>query len=263
MFWKLKKTKLLKLFTIHCLLSTVVLSGCAGGPSSYFRKEELPPEAYVRVGTIPLVNLAAHRDADKKVVYSLLTQLLRTNYFDVVEMGEVDKAIKDAKVRKDAALSNDNIIRIGQLTGADVLLMGAVKEYKIDSSTMLGEKVFVPEVSISLRLVSTKDASIIWAANHHRRGDDRVTVFGLGRIDSISLLTDVIVTDSVRALTRAMKNRQAALRAFKHSQTMVVPKKEVTRATTTRKSAPTTKKSGPRTTKEKYKDAYQQIKAQY
>ena len=75
----------------------------------------------------------------------------------------------------------------------------------------------MPEVSINARLVSTEDAEIIWAANHHRRGDDRVTVFGMGRIDSISELTDVIIKNIVNSLLKVAKSKRSALTGLKRS----------------------------------------------
>jgi TolB-like protein len=192
------------------------LIGCASGPTSYFRHKPLYPERCVRIAIIPFANLTAQREAGKKVTYALITHLLNSDYLDVIEMGEVYKAIKDAKVRKGEDLSVDNIKKIGQLTNADVLLMGVVEEYKIDSSTMMGEKVFVPEVSISIRLVSTRDGSITWAANHHRRGDDKVAIFGMGRVDSISKLTDIIVKDATNSLMRAIRSRWDALDILKN-----------------------------------------------
>lgn len=204
--------------TVLNILSFVIfISGCASGPSSYFRLKPVSKDAHVRAAIIPFTNLTSEKDAEKKIAYALITHLLNTNHFDVIETGEVQKAMRDGKVRKDEDLSLENIKSIGQLTGADVLLMGVVEEYKIDSSTLLGEKVFVPEAAMSLRLVSVKDGSIIWSVNHHRRGDDRVTIFGMGRVDSISTLTDIIIKDSVDSLVHMMKRRRNAMVILKNN----------------------------------------------
>lgn len=186
-------------------------SGCATHPSSYFRNGTSNSIERIRVAIIPFNNLSSQRDADMKITYALITHLLRSNFFDVVEIGETKKAMQDAKVRKDEELTVEQIKSIGNRIDAKVLVLGVVDEFKIDASTLMGEKIFVPEVSIGMRLVSSKDASILWSANHHRRGDDRVTVFGMGRIDSISELTDVIIRDIVGSLATAVKNEQDAI----------------------------------------------------
>jgi TolB-like protein len=195
----------------------MMLQGCATGPSSYFRSSSTTVDNHVRVVIIPFRNLSTEKDADNKVVYSLITHLLKSNWFDVIEMGETQRALKESKVRKDDDLSLDEIKKVGEMTGADVLLMGAVEEYKIDSSTLMGEKVFVPEVSINARIVSTKDGQILWSVNHHQRGDDHVTVFGMGRVNSISELTDIVTRDTVRSLILELRrHRWFALSIFKN-----------------------------------------------
>ncbi len=227
-----RKSKAL-IFSVYFLLATF-LSGCASGPSSYFRLKPFSPERHAKVGIMPFTNLTSARDADKKIANSLITPLLSSGYFDVIEMGEVQRAIKVAKVRKDEDLSLENIKKIGQLIGVDVLLMGVVEEYKIDSSTMLGEKIFVPEVSISMRLVSTHDGSIVWAANHHRRGDDRVTLFGMGRVDSISKLTDIIIKDIIHSLVKVVRGRKGSLVILRNGQS--VKKKEPEKVAVSKKA---------------------------
>lgn len=189
------------------ILGTVFLSGCLARPSSYFRSQETTPYSRVKVALIPFTNLSAERGADQKITYSLITHLLRSDYFEVVTMGETQKAMKDLKISRDEDLSIEQIKKMGAQTGADVLFMGVVDEFKIDSNTVMGEKVFVPEVSLSARLVSTRDGSIIWSANHHRRGDDRVMAFGMGRIDSISDLSDIVVSDLSRSLVSAARKK--------------------------------------------------------
>jgi len=227
-----KKMKI-SIFTKQCLAlfliaSVVFLTGCASGPSSYFRSSVYYAEDPLNVAIIPFSNLTSDRDAGKKISHIMVTHLLKSACFDVVEMGETLKAIKDARVRPDEGIDIDNIKNIGKATGADFLLMGVVEEYKIDSSTMLGEKVFVPEVSVIARLVSTKDGSIIWSANHHRRGDDQVSIFGIGRIDSISELTDVIVSDTIRSLVKTVHDRGYALKPYKNHSLSEEAKEEST-----------------------------------
>lgn len=209
------------LFRIWFLVIGILVSGCASGPSSYFRLKPASGETHVKAAIVPFTNLTSEKEAEKKVAYALITHLLSTNYFDIIETGEVQKAMRDAKVRKDEDLSLENIKSIGQLTGADVLLMGVVEEYKIDSGTLLGEKIFVPEVAVSIRLVSTKDGSIVWAVNHHRRGDDRVTIFGMGRVDSISNLTDIIIRDSIDSLMQVMRKKRNALVILKNNTSSI------------------------------------------
>lgn len=205
-----KNRRIKVLLVTGCWLLVTGFLGCASGPLGYFHASPAPLVSRLKLAIIPFTNLTTEKDADKKVAYSLITHLINSDYFEVIEVGEVQKGLRDIKARKEEDLSAEDIKKIGQLVGADVLLMGVVEEYKIDSSTMLGERVFVPEAAFSTRLVSAKNASILWAANHHRRGDDRVTIFGMGRIDSISKLTDIIIKDTVNSLTKAMKLRDNA-----------------------------------------------------
>lgn len=206
------KNKITKSVYFGCLvLGMVWMTGCVSRPSMYIRSQPLDIDGHVKVAIVPFSNLTQERDADKKVTYSLITHFLKSTYFDVVPMGETQKALREAKVREGEDLALEQIKKIGELTEADVLFMGVVDEYKIDSSTLMGEKVFVPEVSICVRLVSARSGGIIWSSNHHRRGDDQVSMFGVGRIDSISSLTDVIIKDTFRALTKTLNEQQEVL----------------------------------------------------
>ena len=206
------------------IISSIMIAGCAVKPATYLRPRVSAEDNHrVKVALIPLVNLTTERDAEKKVTYAFITHLLSSHQFEVLEMGEMLKALKEAKLRPDEDLSIENIKKIGKAAGVDVLLMGAVEEYKIDSSTLLGEKIFVPEVSIIVRMVSTKDGSIMWSANHHRRGDDRMTIFGMGRIDSISELTDVILKDTISSLAATLKQRESAYDLFKNGELKQTP----------------------------------------
>lgn len=195
------------------------LAGCASGPSSFYRANPSYSDSHLKVAIVPFANLTSEKDADRRVASILITHVLKSGCFDVIEVGESFKALKDAKIRADESLSIDDIKKIGEITAADFLLMGAVEEYKIDSGTMMGEKVFVPEISIVIRLVSTKDGAIVWSANHHRRGDDRVTVFGMGRIDSISELMDVIIADTMSALTKVVRQKGHLFNFYRNGKT--------------------------------------------
>lgn len=208
------------------MIGLVFLIGCASGPSSFYRSSLHYSDSRLKVAIVPFMNLTPEKDAGRKVSNVLITHVLKSGCFDVIEIGETLKAIKDAKIRSEESLSIEEIKQIGKLTAVDFLLMGAVEEYKIDSGTLLGEKVFVPEVSVIIRLVSTKDGAIIWSANHHRRGDDRVTVFGMGRIDSISKLTDVILGDTINALAKIIKQRPYLFNSYKNGENTPPPSPE-------------------------------------
>src|SRR3989338_7674360 len=112
------KQKSKRLFAIFSLVLSYVIAGCAAGPHSYLRSSGLKGDSLAKVAIIPFANLSPERDADKKVTYTMITHLLSSNYFDVVEMGETEKAIQDSKARKDQNLSVENIVAIGKATGA-------------------------------------------------------------------------------------------------------------------------------------------------
>jgi len=55
----------------------------------------------------------------------------------------------------------------------------------------------VPQVSLSLRLLAVPGGEVLWSGVHNRDGEDRETVFGLGRVESLESLATQTVMELV------------------------------------------------------------------
>ena len=85
----------------------------------------------------------------------------------------------------------DIVDSLGTALDADGLLVGSVLAYGYRSE----DGAAVPEVSLSLRLLQVPGGRVLWSAVHHRDGDDRETLFGLGRVTGLERLAEQTVRE--------------------------------------------------------------------
>ncbi len=77
--------------------------------------------------------------------------------------------------------------------GVDAVIIGTVEEF--DDGWSKGSS--VPVVSISARMIDSRNGRIIWAQQKKRTGDDYVVVFDMGRIRSVATLTRIVIKEMI------------------------------------------------------------------
>lgn len=169
--------------------------GCAGRPSS-FRGGLGEIERGSRLAVLPLVNLTQDQSAPDVVMNSLIVQVLDTGMFTVVDPGLVQSLVVDKRLRLTDRLSLQALSEIESDLGATYVMQGTVNDFGLIQEAGDAQ----PTVSVSLRIVACRDGRIVWAASHARRGDDRESVFGLGRIGTLEQLTQVTVGELMETL---------------------------------------------------------------
>ena len=83
--------------------------------------------------------------------------------------------------------------RFGSELGADALLIGSVLAFGYRDADVGA----VPEFSVTLRLIETPGGKCLWSGTQARSGNDRESVFGIGRIDNLERLATAAVRDLV------------------------------------------------------------------
>jgi len=78
----------------------------------------------------------------------------------------------------------DLIARLSQSLQVDALIVGALQAYGYRDAG--GDR--VPQVSVSLRLLTSPGARVQWTGVHSRDGDDGEWLFGFGRVHSLDQL---------------------------------------------------------------------------
>jgi len=173
----------------------VVTVGCGAPKPVYFHGgEQLAPGASVAV--LPLVNLSRYENAADIIGANLVVELLATGQFEVVDPGVVDNVVLEKRMRLTDRLPLAALQDLGSELDVSYVVVGAVNEFDFIQE---GTETY-PTVSISLRMVRCADGVIIWAATHSKRGDDRESVFGLGRVGTLEQLAEVTVREVAKTL---------------------------------------------------------------
>lgn len=143
-----------------------ILLGCGMRPTTYMHPS-LDISYVEKVAVMPFENHTREQYAQEKMKEVFIIELLAAGAFDVVEPGEVSKAMAESGVRLDSSSLNvEDIKKVGQALQVQALFFGAVEEYReirVGNTTS-------PEVSVSLRMVDVESGSIVWSVSHTRGG---------------------------------------------------------------------------------------------
>ncbi len=153
-----------------------------------------------RIAVFPLENLSGAPEAGSRVTSILVSELYNSNLVNLVEPGEIQQFIIRSRIRVAAQLDLDTIRAASRELTADGIIFGSVNEY----ATITTDLGLLPAVSITLRLVDANSGEIVWSATHSLQGDYKEIVFGIGRVNSLGVLSEIVVKDMVQALGAAM-----------------------------------------------------------
>lgn len=151
------------------LLLPILFYGCGGTTIRY-----LNPTANFshikKVAVAPFSNFSDDRYAGEKVINALTIELLSRYAFDVIEHGEVSKALSLIKEggfeeNKNIELDKEKIKLLGEKLGVQAIIMGAVNDY---SGSRGGPANNV--VSISVKMIDIESGTILWQASTSKLG---------------------------------------------------------------------------------------------
>jgi TolB-like protein len=149
-----------------------------------------------KIAVLPLDNLSGEEGAGEKMTEIFVVELMRQGRFEVAEPGRVKKALMEKRIRTTRDLDLEAARWLGETLGLDLILVGSVLEFEIQES----QNKPVPVVTVISRLMKADTGATLWAAYQSRKGDDRETLFGWGRITSLSQLGDVVASEMLRTL---------------------------------------------------------------
>ncbi len=178
--------------TIICLIVILfLLAGCASSLTPYVSRDF---EAG-KMAILPFDNLSESQGAAKTMENFVLIEFLKRSSLGIVEPGQVMAAISQARVRLATSIPKETVIQLGQDLEVDLFMIGVVHEYKMQRLTGAGGSGEIPVVSLSLRIIDSKTGNVVWAVNSNRRGNDRESVFGVGRVQSLNELAGHIAME--------------------------------------------------------------------
>jgi TolB-like protein len=157
-------------------LAGVLAWGCAG-PARWSGAAEPPLARRPAVAVLPLENLSGTLDAGDAMTHIVLTHLAAAGFCEVRDLGDVEKRLREIRMRNTASPTTEQLRALGDSLHVAYVLCGTLLEQGM-VRTPDGE---VPAVGVTLKLVDVATARIRWARMMVKTGEDRETVFGLGR----------------------------------------------------------------------------------
>ena len=148
------------------------LAGCAtpadssrggvgtGGPSVYVAR---PPAGIGKVGILPFK--AATTLIGASVSDMFVTELMKMDRYELVERAQMSGVLGETEVAL-SGLTAGQAARIGQMAGAQGVVVGTVSEYE---TVALNGRIY-PVVGISIRLIDSSTGKILWSVDHSARG---------------------------------------------------------------------------------------------
>lgn len=174
------------------LIAIVFMGGCGGSTIRYIN-----PSAnfsYIkRVAILPFNNLGDDRYAGERVRSAFTIDLMSREVFEVVEQGEVTKALggifREAGVEEGRAVPVDKetLKLIGEKLSIQAVILGSVDEYTSGGG---GEGKIV---SISIRMLDTSSGIILWQAKATKTSRSVVRkLIGIEEVDRSELTKDAV-----------------------------------------------------------------------
>ena len=171
----------------YILLVALALTGC-GGPARYARTD-VDLGAIATVAIVPFENLTNDKLAAERTHRMFLTELLYRDAFRVVEPGEVLRAMRRDSMDP-AALTPEDMKRLGETLKAQALFLGTVLEYDEGRS---GAGPATPRVRLAFRLVDTETGTTLWSVSRTEGGATLASrLFGVGGSPASALAQEII-----------------------------------------------------------------------
>jgi hypothetical protein len=158
----------------------------------------------MRVAVLPLANYTERQDASDRLVPLLAVEVASQRGVAIVDPGRVEEIFSREPWLLLDRLPPDLVDRFGAELEADALLVGSILAFGYRDADIGA----IPEFSLTLRLLRTPGGECLWSGAHARSGNDRESVFGLGRIDNLERLA----TGAVRELVATFPGFEEAPR---------------------------------------------------
>jgi hypothetical protein len=164
----------------------VALISCSGTRS--YVNPDADMGYYRRIGVVTFQSLTDDPRAGQKLQRILVTELLKRGDMEVIQAGQVEKIETDVRNKQSlplpAALDSTSIKMLGEQAGAQGILVGTVREFRMER---VGQEEF-PLVAISLQLIDAPTGRIVWDVSVGERGGPKFPVFSFGETHTLTEL---------------------------------------------------------------------------
>lgn len=161
-----KNFSMLKKVPFAMLVCLFLISCSSTSNLKYYQKEEF--FGLNKLAVLPLENLTNDKNAHEKIRAILISELLKKGV-EVLDPGEVNRALEERKVASVGALRVAELQELGKKLSVDGIIVGSVENFEINRG---GSVSFVsyPEVTINLRLIEVNSGKMLWSIRHSKNG---------------------------------------------------------------------------------------------
>ena len=174
-------------FGLTLFLTPLLIAGCA-----VFSQEALSPHASKKVAILPFYNISGYRDAGKVVANIFVTEMFKTDRFNVEETGNIVQFMIQERMDTIGEIEIERLKILGKRLGVDAVMTGTVEEF-----AEAGGAYSVPTVAITARMIDSNTGKLIWSGQNKRKGDDYIIVLDLGEVKSLTALTQKVVREMI------------------------------------------------------------------
>jgi hypothetical protein len=180
-------------------VSALVAGGCEAGPR-LFVNGDADMTLYRRLAVLPFNNLSPERFASERVSRALMTELIISNRFQLVEPAVTAAGIEKLALPPDPAraIPVEKLKELATALEVQGFIRGAVTEYQVSRAS--GDEVAL--LGFDLEMIDAATGTVVWRASINRRGRGRVPVLGGASSRSFGPLTQQACREVVAALER-------------------------------------------------------------
>ena len=175
------------------LIVCALAAGCAGSSA---RPRQLPTAQRKAVILLPLENLTGRAENGDRYTRLVWALLARSGRFDAVDQGEVDGALGELRIRSAGSLTREQVLRVSGRLNARWIVAGTL----LESGTVRTPDGDIPSFGLTLRVLDGRTGQVVWADMRARSGQDRETIFGWGREESLDRLAEVTARELVNEI---------------------------------------------------------------
>lgn len=162
----------------------LVLALAAGCAAHAPRVQPLAAGHRTPLAMLPLENLSGRAEYADRFSRLVWAALGKSGRFDVVDPGEVDAVIGELRIRSAGSLTREQVLRISGRLGVRWIAAGTL----LECGTVHTPDGEMPSFSLTLRVLDGRSGQVVWSDLRARTGQDRETIFGWGREESLERL---------------------------------------------------------------------------
>lgn len=160
------------------MTALVFLAGCGGIGATKFVHPDFDFAFVEKIGVVPFENLSSDQAAGAKATRYFTTALLATEAFEVLEPGEISRALEDFGIVSAAQLTEDQVITLGKELGVQAVFLGSLSE----ATSIRSGATTVSVVTVVVRLLETETGATVWSAtNTENSSSFWSSLFGTGQ----------------------------------------------------------------------------------